>query len=374
MSIAPAMLPLPMPVVATVALEPAYNVLMSLAALYKPERYGGLDEWVPQTQARLAVDVRARHQLLFGGIWLDALTNAVEPGLATHSFPAYLAALAAYDPTKLRDTLLYWMIQSPHTQLFADARPLLPIAPARLLADYPTFATYFSDGKENEVQPRAMFDLWQTPAQLQDQLVTHLHLLWVEGVAAEWARLEPRLAATVAAFQALPLHGLTMLEVMQQVTGRDLRAIFRLERLLRYQRVRFIPHIHNGPYILWFANDVEVRIGFPAHQPPPPAPAALPFDQETLVNRYNALADETRLRILVALHGAKQLSTQEIIDRFALDKSAASRHLRQLVATSLIQERRDEGAKKCYQLNPQAIDEIIQMLQRLRGGIERGFG
>jgi len=360
------MLPMPTPVTATVALEPAYNVLMSLAALYKPEHYGGLDEWVTHTQARLAADVRARHQLLFGGIWLDALTNVVEPGAATSSFPTYLAALAAYEPTTLRDTLLHWMIQSPHIQLFADARPFHPIEPTHLLADYATFAAYFSDDKEDEVQPRAMFELWQAPAQLQDLLVSHLQTLWADELAAEWTRIEPRLAATVAAFQALPLHGLTMLEAMQRVTGRDLRPIFRLERLLHYQHVRFIPHLHNGPYILWFANAVELRIGFPAHQPPAPAPAALPFDQETLVNRYKALADETRLGILVALREAHQLGTQEIIDRFDLDKSAASRHLRQLVATSLIQERRDEGAKKLYQLNPQALDEIMQMLNGLR--------
>ena len=366
MSIAPAMLPLPTPVVATVALEPAYNVLMSMVALYQPMHYNGLDEWVPYTYARLPAALRDRHRLLFGGIWLDALTNLVEPGAATASFPAYLAALAAYAPTDLRDTLLAWMMRAPHIQLFADARPFPPIDPARFLADYATFAAFVRDEKDDEMPSRAIFALWQQPAQLQDLLLAHLHELWASYVAPEWARIEPRLAATVAAFHALPLQGLTMFEALQRVTGRDLRPIFRLETLLTYQRVRFIPHIHNGPYILWFANDIELRIGFPAHQPPAPVPPALPFNQTTLVNRYNALADETRLRILVALREANQLSTQEISDRFELDKSAASRHLRQLVATSLILERREEGAKKYYQLNPAAIDEIIQMLQRLR--------
>ena len=61
-----------------------------------------------------------------------------------------------------------------------------------------------------------------------------------------------------------------------------------------------------------------------------------------------------------------QLSTQAIIDRFALDKSAASRHLRQLVATDLIEEKREEGAKKVYQLNGRAVDEIMRMLNGLR--------
>lgn len=366
MSIAPTMVPLPTPVSAVVALEPAYNVLMSMFALYRPEHYGGLDEWVLQSYARLDPALRERHCLLVNSLWLDAIINAVPPGPATSSFEAYLAALAAYEPTQLRDTLLHWTLHSPHIELFVDSRPRPPIAPARLLADYTTYATYFQDDPEEEPPSRAMFDLWRAPAQLQDLLVSHLRALWEAEVAAEWTRIAGRLAATVAAFQAVPLQGLTILEAMQRVTGRELRPIFRLEHLLRYRRVRFIPHLHNGPYILWFGNDEELRIGFPAHQPPAPAPAALPFDQETLVNRYKALADETRLRILLALRDAGELGTQELIDRFDLDKSAASRHLRQLVATSLIQERREEGAKKLYQINPQAIDAIIEMLKGLR--------
>ncbi len=133
-----------------------------------------------------------------------------------------------------------------------------------------------------------------------------------------------------------------------------------------YQRVRFIPNIHNDPYVVWFGNDDELCIGFPDHQPPTSTFTELPFDPQTLVNRYKALADETRLRILWALHESGQLSTQEVIDRFDLDKSAASRHLRQLVATNLIEEQREEGAKKIYQVNGRSVDEMIGMLNTLR--------
>jgi DNA-binding transcriptional ArsR family regulator len=238
-----------------------------------------------------------------------------------------------------------------------------------LIADFDAYVTYLRtrfDEDVDEATIRTMHDLWNAPALLQETLVDHLRTLWETAFAAEWARIEPQLAATVTAFQRLPLHGLTILEAMQAVTGRDLRPIFRLEPLLAYRRVRFIPHLHNGPYILWFGDDEELRIGFPAHQPPPPATPGLTFDAPTLANRYKALADETRLAMLWALRQAGQLSTQEFIDRFHLDKSAASRHLRQLVATSLIDERREEGAKKIYTLNPTALDELSRLLQALR--------
>jgi DNA-binding transcriptional ArsR family regulator len=376
--LAPTMVPLPAPVAATVALEPVYNILMSMVALQAPDDYGGLDEWAILTHARLDEVVRARHQLLFRFLWLDALTNVVERGPATADFPAYLAALAAQPPVVLRDTLLYWIWHSPHLQLYAEGpaaaqqRPgaAARFDPALILADYASYVdqlTALFGEPLDEPVPRAIYELWINPAVLQTTLVDHLRLLWETTVATEWVRIEPRLQATVDAFQQLPLHGLTMLEAMQAVTGRDLRPIFRLGPLLAYRRVRFIPHLHNGPYILWFGDDEELRIGFPAHQPPVPPFAQAHVDASTLVNRAKALADETRLAILWALRDAGQLSTQELIDRFALDKSAASRHLRQLVATSLLEERRVEGAKKVYALNPQAIDELVRLLQGLRG-------
>ena len=40
------MVPLPPTVTVTVALEPVYNILMTMAALRNPEEYGGIDEWV----------------------------------------------------------------------------------------------------------------------------------------------------------------------------------------------------------------------------------------------------------------------------------------------------------------------------------------
>lgn len=184
-------------------------------------------------------------------------------------------------------------------------------------------------------------------------------------MAAEWQRVQPKLQASVDAFQRVRLEGLSMLEAMQVVTGRDLRPAFRLDALLAYRRVRFIPHIHNGPYILWFGDDEELRIGFAAHQPPQTANAGAPFDLGTLTNRHKALADETRLAMLLALHTAHELSTQDLIDQFGLDKSAASRHLRHLVATSLIEERRADGAKKVYRINKKAVDELIELLASL---------
>lgn len=369
MAIAPPMTPLPQPVTALVALEPVYNILMSMVALHNPEKYGGLDDWVLQTISRMTPALRQQHDFIFDWLWLDGLTNAVDRGPATESFPAYLAALQAKPPTALRDRIVYWFLHSPHGRLWYEYRPVVIPEPAGLLADYTRFCTFLEDrghGKLEELNgAQTIYALFNDPPQLQATLVTHLQTLWDDFLAVEWQRVAPKLQATVTAFGGVRLEGLSILEAMQIVTGRDLRPIFRLDALLTYRRIRFIPHLHNGPYVLWFGDHEELRMGFPAHQPPLATTAGPAFDLTTLSNRYNALADEARLAILLALRTAHELSTQEFIDQFALEKSAASRHLRQLVATSLLEERRVDGAKKVYRINKKAVGELIELLTSL---------
>lgn len=370
MAIAPPMTPLPQPVTAVVTLEPVYSILMSMLALHIPEEYGGLDDWVLQTASRMTPALRQQHDLLFDWLWMDGLANAVDRGSATESFPAYLAALQEQAPTALRDRLFYWFLHSPHRRVGYEYRTMVTPDPALLLADYATFCTFLEErgnGKIDEFDGApTMHALFNDPPQLQTTLVTHLQTLWDEFLAVEWQRIAPKLQATVTAFGGVRLEGLSILDAMQVVTGRDLRPVFRLDTLLAYRRIRFIPHLHNGPYVIWFGDHDELRLGFTAHQPPVAATLEPAFDLTTLTNRYKALADETRLAMLLAVRMAEELSTQALIDQFALDKSAASRHLRQLVATSLIEERRIDGAKKVYRVNKRTVDELIELLEKLR--------
>jgi predicted transcriptional regulator len=371
MPVSPLLTPMPQPVTAVVALEPVYTILMSMTALHGSENYSGLDDWVLETVNRMEPALRAQHDLIFPWIGLDALANAVDRGPATESFPAFLNALATEPATTLRDKLLYWLLHSPHIRVGYEYPSVTPPDPATLLADYTAFIAFTEErlrmkiDEPDERGAQTIHALFNQPEQLQSTLVTHLQTLWDEHLAAEWLRIQPKLQATVDAFQHVQLEGLSILEAMQVVTGRDLRPAFRLDALLAYRYVRFIPHLHSGPYILWFGDDEELRIGFAAHQPLLIAQPGTPFDLGILTNRCKGLADETRLAMLLALRTERELSTQEMIDRFALDKSTASRHLRQLVATSLIEERRVDGAKKVYRINKSAVDELIELLVTL---------
>jgi DNA-binding transcriptional ArsR family regulator len=77
--------------------------------------------------------------------------------------------------------------------------------------------------------------------------------------------------------------------------------------------------------------------------------------------RLNALADDTRLRILkyIADHGEQ--SSKEIMDTLDLSQSATSRHLRQLNATGYLTARRVESAKY-FDINPERIESTLQAI------------
>jgi ArsR family transcriptional regulator len=74
--------------------------------------------------------------------------------------------------------------------------------------------------------------------------------------------------------------------------------------------------------------------------------------------RLNALADDTRLRILKLVADQGEQRSQDIMNRLELSQSASSRHLKQLSATGYLNERRCEGAK-CYSLNPERLEDTL---------------
>ena len=78
--------------------------------------------------------------------------------------------------------------------------------------------------------------------------------------------------------------------------------------------------------------------------------------------------DSYELHAWDSVKGSDFLADQDVIDRFGLDKSAASRHLRQLRANELISERREADNKtRIYSLNPACIDTLIHTIRALLG-------
>ncbi len=346
----------------SVALEPALSSLTSLLLLFKLDRLSGLDEWVTRTAAALTPEQRHVNSLVTNGVYY-----AIVPERSFASFPAYVDHLAALDPTILRDRVL-----NAYAQIRKDGECCAPPDPinrrvaidtAPLLADVNRFLEFlgerFSEDHIDVAIETEAHGYLNDPPALQALIVTHFRSMWNEILASEWERVLPLLQTSVDAFQQLDLSELSRLEAAQLVLGRDLdKEEHELweTAFVDTQRLVFVPCTHLGPYVFKFRAGDVLWVLFGARIPEGTQVHAPDLNRAEILVRLNALADDTRLRVLKLVSEEGELRSQEIMARLDLSQSAASRHLKQLSATGYLRERRCEGAK-CYTLNPERVKD-----------------
>ncbi len=337
-----------------IGLEPAHNVLASLAFLADADNYPGVDHWIVQTNAALSPELRSNNQLIFNGLYdLSSLVSQSWP-----SFPAYLDDLRHKDPYVLRDRLL--------KNLCCTRQDLPSADPAYLLSSFDTYVERIRKayGPDLEIDRGILsegYALLQDPPAMLDLLVSHLQRMWDEWLAPEWERVKPTMQVSVEAFQRLDYSGLTVFEAIRLVTGRDLRG-YLAEEMAGVEHIIFAPSAHTGPYIAHFRSDKTIWMIFGARLPREVPSFSPTLNRSELLVRLNALADDTRLRILELLTQHKELCAQEVMQMLDLSQSSASRHLRQLSATGYLNERRREVGK-CYSLNPDRVEDTLWALQ-----------
>ena len=123
----------------------------------------------------------------------------------------------------------------------------------------------------------------------------------------------------------------------------------------------FVPSAHVGPYVSKFRSGDTLWMLFGARIPEGAQVHAPDLSRGEILVRLNALADDTRLRILKLIAESGELHSQEIMAGLELSQSATSRHLKQLSATGYLNERRCAGAK-CYTLNPTRLEDTLRAI------------
>lgn len=344
----------------SVALEPANNMFNSLLLLAKGGELSGLDEWVARTVAVLAPE-----QLHDTRVALIGLHYAVAPDQSWPSFPAYIRHLAAQDPFALRDRVFDVYAKIYKDRCGEDPFPAGPadeqVNVAALLEDVDAFLEFLARGfgvdfLDTEIETEAHTYLNDPPA-MQAFVVSHLKSLWEDLLSVEWDRVLPMLQASVDAFQQLDLGGKSKLEAAKLVLGREPEEKW-ISALEKAERVIFVPSAHVGPYLSKLWSDGTLWLMFGARIPEGVQVDAPDLSRAEILVRLNALADDTRLRILRLISQKGEQRSQDIMTQLELSQSAVSRHLKQLSATGYLDERRCEGAK-CYVLNHKRIEDTL---------------
>ncbi|MEM9777782.1 MAG: hypothetical protein AAF902_24610, partial [Chloroflexota bacterium] len=287
----------PKPVDAAVVHDPLMTQLISLVILGSHDKLNGLSEWAIGTADQMSRSEHA-NQGIVRWLNLDGFINLIPQDASPASVPEFMEIIEAIPAEALRDQLLFNNINAVHFAVGSDYW-LVPVSePKRLLADYVAFKNFYQELTKTKydvydvVDVKFVFDRLNDPETFKRELISHFNMLWHRFLEREWRKVEPEVQQCAEAFQSIRLTDVTMLESIEAVTGRDIRAAFRLDKLLEFEKVRFVPHVHSGPYVIWFGRGDTLIIAFPLRELVASAPS---FDKATFVNRSKALADENRV-------------------------------------------------------------------------------
>lgn len=360
----------PQPTEVLVDTAPVFNALHSLVSVTDAPASPGIGDWALQTRQKLSDDEWEKHRIITQRLGIEPLSNIVTDAKDLASFEGYIQALEAKASKDFRDELLHWMVARPGLRL--NYKPLVEVDDPKTLVksweDFVAFHEHPDRDEEKTALLRKTFDLIINPGALQAFITEYLGNFWRVHLLKEWKNNLPELEEALVGFKQIDVTGMSHFEVIEAITRRNFRGVFRPEVLQGYETLRFIPSMHCGPYVLKTSDGKELRITFGAHHLSDLVRGTETFSSAHVVEQIRALADETRLEIIRLLKADDELGTQEIIDRLSLSKSTASRHLRQLVATGIVDVRVDaDGLSKSYRLNPTKSSQMQKIMERLLG-------
>jgi DNA-binding transcriptional ArsR family regulator len=339
---------------------PATNALTSLMLLNSD--LSGFDPWVLATREAMSPE-----QLQTNSLVCHAAA-AFLGGTDWPSFPAWVEDLARREPYDMRDRSLSFLLEGLQTKLGWDPDQI----PSReqLLADQDTYLdlierTCEAKGAPCDLSHYALeHEYLQDPIARQELMVKHLSRMWDEHLATEWMARLSLIEESVAAFELVDYGGMTASEIVSEVTARDALPRDWESWLPETVRLAFAPSAHIGPYmILMDRSSTGARIVFGARVPTRAQVVSPELNRSELLIRLGALADDSRLRILELLAREGELCAQQVISYLGMSQSSVSRHLRQLVATGYVTERRREGSK-AYSLNPDRLEDTLNHLKQ----------
>ncbi|MFN8376059.1 MAG: metalloregulator ArsR/SmtB family transcription factor [Anaerolineae bacterium] len=341
-----------------ISVEPVLVAMDFLSDMASLDYLSGISQRVIEVHDSLTPERRLINRVIFNGLF-----SSVAPRRSFPDMPTYIDYLAKLEPEQLRDRAIEWMCTE-------ECEGMRPLTKEEAL-DRDTFLSRMEQMyAAKKAEKGAKFDRefyeevhhWlSNPLDMQKKIVEHMTYMWDTVLAAEWRRSRPMIEESAEAFQELDYNGLSALEAIRMITGRDMSQIWPEWP----QNLIFVPTPYIGPYIgRWESEDKNTLwVIFGARLPEGARIKSPALSRSELVVRLNALADDTRLRIIELLTQYEELCAQDIINLLDLSQSAASRHLRQLTATGYLVERRKE-VSKCYALNKERFDDTMRAVRR----------
>lgn len=353
------------------AVAPVVNMLESLQLLTEVDDLSGLGSWITETAAVLSADRKHSLRLIFEALYPVVLQslNRIRP---EEDVPHLLNNLAEQDPYQVVEAL--WDALEGMPAKYPENWPQDASLPTReqlknnrdVYAEFMTTLTGECNSDDQDEIWSEAFALLQDPPRVVAMVIDTIKAMYEQYFKAEWERVQPMIQEAVSAFQKLDYSNMTAFEALRAITGRDLTGKIELNTE-HLDRIIFVPTAHIGPYVGQFKLNRNCYLLFGARPPRGVQAPSSDLSRAELLIRLNALADDTRLRILELLTQHDELYAQDIIEHIGLSQPTISRHLSQLSASGYITERRREVAK-VYSLN---TDRVMDTLSALTNFLSR---
>ena len=343
----------PLPISFAVSLP--HSLLATASLMCASSEFEGLGDWLRETRARLPEDLTSELCLLiqFPGRYAR-LIGELATRLPDSAFQMDFDQLVAH----LRG------IPAVHYQLIAlqalarGASP--PPAPTELLnlLKSPRRWAAFLSQVGSDVPPETVAALVQDGAGLKARLLDALERFWHQAYAEEFQATCPLMERSIGHHQARN-YSSSFDDIFTAVTGRLVPE--QVSALLSTtSQVTFVPSCYVGPYVAYTYCAGHLFLFYNCRSTPAASSA---IDGASLYPPLKALADETRLQILLLLQG-RELYAQEIVDQLDISQPAVSRHLN-LMATAGVLRIRREGNAKYYTVNGETLARLAEALRTL---------
>jgi DNA-binding transcriptional ArsR family regulator len=337
--------------------------VQSLHVLSEPKHHALQHEWV-RAMRRLPLSLK-REITALSFLYRYTLPNCVLPDATTpyEDFEAELARLRALRT----DAAAYELVRSIYDHGGA-ARP----GRKRVLGDARIRAGAISRaGRAGSGGRRAAAQLFDDPAAFVERFAALLDAYWEHAFAAEWERIEPRLAESVtAAGRAIAGDGIFpfLIGLAPQLRVEPDGERFGLDVAHDHEvevdsgsPLLLVPSVYVWPH-------VRVNCDRPwplvlVYRAPYLAESLRHTTRPELVKALRALGDGTRLRILEQI-AARPRSTQELAPLVGLSEAGTSKHLRLLAEAGVIESRR-EGYYVVYSLVGDCIEALAGDLRHV---------
>jgi DNA-binding transcriptional ArsR family regulator len=339
------------------------DLLATASLITVVHEFEGLGTWLHEAYS--ALPPRLRHDLHlsmratnYPQAVLEAFAAQVlSPGAGGHAdIEAFFGDLAALDAATCQHIAQMILERSLERHGIAAAAPL----PEVLADDELLEATM--EQLNPPVDVADAVQLVRAPSEWRDLLLSALRRFWERMYSDQWAHTVDQLERSVD-YHRRQQYPADFTGLFMAVTGRQVPESVQ-GRIPQIEQVRFVPSLYFGPYVAFLFNDSRATI-FYNGEGAPAAPSVDGTQIEELYHPLTALADKTRLAILVMLDGT-ELYAQEIVDRLGISQSAVSRHLQLMVDMKVLNVRRGERGAKFYSINMPELQRLAQRLAQFR--------